>query len=277
MLITPNLYTIHRGQVGSPGPSPEIWHDVLNRVMSPDGCSGGRVQLFDSNDLGAIPTVSGSAFDDVSGQVGVYADIGASLLPSATVPGQIDAVTGATDNNQVLVVGGRNVGATVKMGDGSIAFETRVKLSSLADCAVVAGLISPDVGSNEAILTSEELADTDFVGFHFRANDATPLQACHRANGEAATYVDISKALVADTWVKLGLKVYQRNLNNQNKVEFFVDNVSVGGLTTTVFNGTLFPSAAALAPIVGIRTVAAATKTLSLSFMGCAQDPVNHG
>lgn len=275
--LAPNIYTMVRGQVNEYGPSPAVWGKVLSRLSAPDGCGGGRIRFIESGDVGHVPTVSGSDFDGASGRVGVFADVASSVVPLGTETGVVRVGTGATDNNDVYIATDGNVGASVKIGEGSIAYEARVRLSSLADVGMIAGLAAPDIGDAAMADDTFALADRNFVGFHYIAGAATPLRFGYRASGQTAQYIDVSTTLVAATWVKLGFYIEDNPSSSGDRIAIFVNNVHVASVSKTAFSAATFPSTAALAACLGVKTGAAANKNMDFSFFGCSQSPANHG
>ena len=277
MLYAPNIYTIHRGQKAGEGFNPAVWHDILGRMLAPDGGGGGRYRNIEPAILGFLPTVTTTAYNDMlGGYVGVLADIGASITPSPTLANTSVIATGATSNNEVYIQSDFNKGAAVKVGEGDIAFEARLNPSKVASDSIFAGLAAPGLVAN-AISDAQALSDINAIGFHFRSTDNGNVQFVYRKAGSAAVYIDLGIPLAAAAWVNLGFTIEQEAPQVAKKVRIFVDNEEKASISRADFDGSAFPNTAPLSPSLGLKTSAASNSALSMQFAAAVQAPRNYG
>jgi hypothetical protein len=121
------------------------------------------------------------------------------------------------------------------------------------------------------ILTTGEIADINYVGFHKQDANTTTFDTTYRADTVAAVVVGEAEAtgLTAATWMKVGMK-----FNSDDKVlRFYVNGVELTS-TKTIVNalGTTFPSDVVLGPVIALMVGAGASdNTLDVDWFRIAQ------
>jgi hypothetical protein len=156
-----------------------------------------------------------------------------------------------------------------KAANGGLRFEARLKVSAITNIYLFVGFT--DLGTLEAPIESAGSADTittnatDAVGFMFDTRMSTDNIWLVGVKGDTdATKQDTSQALVADTYITLGLEV-----NSSGAADFYINGAKVGSrmsdaLTTTV----------GLTPTIAAASITTATRTVTVDYVDVAMHRV---
>jgi hypothetical protein len=137
---------------------------------------------------------------------------------------------------------------------GNLSFEARIKASTIADTknGFFIGLAdSTALTATVPITAAGAIADLNIVGFHRLEGDGDQLDCIYKANGvtqvtvqtDALGVAPLSSALVADTYVKVGMRYYPNHYQlGKYWLAFFIDNIYVAGVQVASADGTDFPN-----------------------------------
>ena len=266
------------------GLSPNLWRSVPTELLlcGPDVGAGfglfnhfirfGNTSLYDGHIL--LQTGSGSTIAQITSEAAAPGIVRLSLDGDA-----------ANDETVLQVGNGLDVGPFI-LSSYDFVFEARVRFNSFA---LVADKNSHFIGmatggAAGAAITDKMFADStgalygtnDFVGFQRLYAETTALDAMYQASGQTkvdgAVNTDLNaiETLVADTWVKLGLR-YQAT---PRKLAWFVDGVEVCSIGKTALDAAAFPDATYLQPTIGAKDIAGSSATnmmLDIDWWAAAQ------
>lgn len=206
-------------------------------------------------------------------------------VAAASDVGELAMATTGTDNSESYVQGGIALTGCAKMVTGGLTqvwYETRLKLSSIADQAALVGLVIPGYAT-----TTDALGDDDgvprttlgsYVGFRIVTADPNGWDAVYATAGTALTVHQEAEATdakyvpgastylqnaVADTWVKLGL------YSDGYRCYWFVNGLKVND-TGVALNATNFPDNVNLHALWAIKTGEAVAKTMTVDWVKVA-------
>lgn len=279
MFLNPQaLYTFHRGQDNGTGPSPRLWSRMLGASKhAADGNMRGYFTGDDFRHFGLSTAVSSNVgrYGSENCQYISYEDTGDAIAQVATDRrGVITFTTAGTDNNESWLQpgGAGSVSALISdtAGDDKMQiFECRAKVGTLAECGVFLGLSEESLAAaNTLVDDTGALASKDLIGFHAPlAASTSVLDFVYRKAGQTAqVLIDDVHTLVADTYVKLGF-VYDPYAPRAKRIAAFVNGVEQSTYVTgTLIEAATFPDGEELQPLFGLKTGAAAAKTLSLDW-----------
>ena len=271
-LLSPALFTNHRGQSKADAPSSRIWSRIKGEVVSPDGTGSakGIVSNFQADGCN-ITDGSNATSANVSGY-GAYADATCGVASQADGSGLRLSVTGA--NKEASLVSGNDVGGIGALSlSNTLAFECVVKLTpaTTANFALAAGVIEPGSGGDNAIVdtTGVPKASTDFVGFYVKKDNVIRFGY---VNG-AGTISDVSgatKTIVSGTSYKLGFLIDSNSKDEILKV--FIDGVQVGQKTKAeLLADAEWPDDTNFAAIVAAKSISGSADTADVKFAHCVQ------
>lgn len=142
----------------------------------------------------------------------------------------------------------------ISRAHGGFSGEWRVKFSTITDTknGAFVGLVdSTALTATVPIAAAGTLADLNFVGFHRLEGDGDQVDCVYKANGvtqvtvqaDALGVAAVNSALVADTYVKLGLRYYPRHHQlGRYYMVWFIDNIQVASVQVIAADGTDFPN-----------------------------------
>jgi hypothetical protein len=232
---------------------PSLWD--LYRKRTPNGIvDDGYFRFWDFDDWGATA-------DSVTlkNGFGLHIDTGNSISQVATeVNGVIRLTTTTTDNNSIEVVSGGGDAGCVKVTSASsvaVAFDSRVRFTQVSDtynmlCALIEEGTDAD---NGMISDAGALADKDIIGFRVLEADGDDLEFCHKKAGQTVQATSGLKAILADTWYRLGWLFDPSDSDPAKRLKIFIDDVIVGYVSDTAIAAATFPSGEELALGLGIK------------------------
>lgn len=197
----------------------------------------------------------------------LQADSGASVALRGQNTGRggiLRLTTGATDENEAYIGYGAGVGGITDFNAQvcNMWFEARCRVESIANSGIAwaIGLGEPNMAAANMLTDSTgALADKDYVGFRVLSADGNGLDAVHNtASGggetvhqEEATGI-AAQTLVADTWVKVGLR-YDAG---DDKMYWYVNGqkVNTSGVAESATN---FPDGEELTFFAGLKSTSA--------------------
>lgn len=272
------------GAVGR-GLSPEIWQPwFIGENFSDPSLRG---FFFDDFVEGASwadgDAVKYAIHIDATGSIAACPDVDLSEGEF----GVLRFTTDATDNDQLSMQMGGNLGNVVKIDDtagenGVVAFECRVKVATITtgDLRLFFGLAEAGCSADNGIFAdaAATFADKDYIGFMIKeADGASLVRQFHKASGTADAQ-DTGDDIVADTWVKLGL-LYNPNEADNAKIKFYINGAECTNFgdvrcdATDLADDTNFPAGEELAPIILMKcgATAAATDYLHVDWWAVGQ------
>lgn len=264
------LYTLHQGQVGGRGLSPRVWGKARDQLLSPDGSSP---SFMFGDDFLNHPTVA-AAGTNFNGYA-VAIDTGDTGNPVATeTGGVVRMATAATDNNEIWMTSGGNLGVLGKISDTAAdakltIFEARIRFTQVADNggAVFVGLAEEGLAAaNTKVDDTGVMADKDFIGFNTIHANGDLLSINYKKEGQTQQAVGSGSAIAAATWYKLGF-VYDPLEPTSRRISFFIDNVEqTDYVTGTNIAAATFPDAEELAFLIGIKAGAAGVASVDIDW-----------
>jgi hypothetical protein len=238
----------------SRGNSPQIWKGG-NDALQWESIRNGEVDGYAfREDFDGIKTSAGIGAAEAFWDRGlkVFGDTGGFITAVDQIGGAVKI--GSDGDNEGASVAQFGQPFQISRSYGTFAFEARVKASTIADSknGFFLGLIdSTALTATLPIAAAGTLGDANFVGFHRLEGDGDQVDAVYKANGVTQVTVQadllgvapLSSALVADTYVKLGMRYYPRhNQLGKYYLAFFVDNLLLAGVQVASADGTDFPN-----------------------------------
>ena len=260
----------------SRGPSPNIWGDCpWVEILGQSGQGSGGYCFIDDF-LMAGPTGTVGALADY-GQYVMFGSSGATITYDDEIGGAV-VLTEATDGESVSLTTESHPFRIVA-GAGELWFEARIKVGDIVTTAnsFLIGLMDTTAVTAIVPLTASGVtADINYVGFMQPEGDTTTFNASYKANG--VTEVESNGAigaLVADTYVKLGMKFdpSPATTGTANQVRWYINGIAQAtDKTITAAAGTDFPDDIGLGPVISLAVGAgAATDTLTMDWWRVAQ------
>lgn len=205
---------------------------------------------------------------------------------SATGTVVLKTHTGANDY-AYMIHGNGKAGMLKAVSGGRFWFEARLKVASVADCAIQVGLAlatpSATFAAAGAITNTTGVPSTtngSYILFRTVAADPDMLDCVYATAGTAETVFQAGttglfrdaastvrlQTITADTFVKVGI------YGDGKAAQFFVDGVAVKS-TPVLYNATNFPDGVIFQPFFGIKTFSG-EKTMTIDWNHCAyQEP----
>ena len=110
-----------------------------------------------------------------------------------------------------------------------------------------------------------DMATKDLVGFHQVNGDTTTIDTIHdTATGSLTQVKDAAVTIVADTYVKLGMKFNPTTL----VLTFYKDGVPLAD--TVLASDTNFPDGQEMSPIIGVKSMDATPTFLVVDWIRAA-------
>jgi hypothetical protein len=260
------------------GPSPALWGDCPWLEIEAQVAQGrGGYSFFDdflvggiSGNVGAIAEYQGYNIFGSAGSTITYDDVagGAIILTEDTAD---DSCTITSEQHPF----------SITANAGKFWAEARVKVGDIVTTAnsFLWGLMDTTPPTDAIPLTADGVtADINYVGFMQPEGDTTTYNASYKADGGSITEVEVNGAvgaLVADTYVKLGMKFDPSSAmtGTANQMRFFIDGVPLATDKTIPDNtGTDFPADIRMGPVISMAVGAGtATDTLTMDWWRYAQ------
>lgn len=205
-------------------------------------------------------------------QYASYIDTGVTIKQLATAVGGVIEVAGNdADNDEGSITTGGNTAGFLKVASTSgrpLWFETRVKKASIADNALAffVGLSEEALAAADTLVDNTgEIADKDVIGFQTLHADGDAVLGIYRKQGQTkGTVTGATAAMVADTWIKLGLY-----FDGLTTLTYFIDGLAVGEVTD--IDATTFPDGEELALLWATKVGAAAESKTQMDWWRAAQ------
>lgn len=228
--------------VNARGPSPKIWNDCPVEEFKEVPSKG--AYIFDDFRNSVVLQEEAARTAWTLGLGHIIGDINWSgytetaLIADVALQADNDGVlmldTDGTDDDVVGISTGDNVQGIFRSPEEGVRkkfwFEARIKVNTVTDgdLPFFVGLIAPgNLGNGAPLIAAGALADVDYFGFHVDEADGDAVDIVYNeAASGVAQAVTGQIAIVADTYVRLGLKV--EILGNGMKVRFFKDGVDLG-------------------------------------------------
>ncbi len=268
-LLSPALFTNHRGQGKADGPSNRIWSLVKGELVSPDGQKAAR---------GAVSNYSSDHYDttnataQASDGVEIFGDAGCGAVSQADGSGVLLTCTG-TNLEANIISGGNVAGISTLSLDNVLAYEAAVTLTPAAttNFGLIAGVIEPGSGGNSAIVDSTCLpkASTDYVGFNVKADNSIVFVYQKAAVG-ISTVSGVSQAITSGSTYKLGFVIDPNS--SEERLKIYIDGVQKKALSKATLEGDAnWPDDTNFASILGVKSVSGSASTAKAAFMHCVQ------
>tara|TARA_R100000458_G_C8207791_1_gene196263 strand:- start:42 stop:824 length:783 start_codon:yes stop_codon:yes gene_type:complete len=241
-------------------PSPIIWADCPVREFIE---KGNGVHYFED-------FVAGGAASATAGSFGVFLDASATFTYADEVNGAGVLTEDGTANEGNSLFGAPAF--KVSRDSGTLWFEARVKFDTAAadKQGWFVGLMDATATSEVIPLTAASaLSDHNMVGFHKPEENSAAFDTSYKANGVTAVEVNSNVgALVADTYVKLGMKFDPKD----NLLRFYIngeEQASTKEIPSAA--GTDFPNDVAMKFVVAHLLEAAEARTVTVDWIKVAQ------
>lgn len=256
--------------------SPLLWNDCpIAELLHYE--ADGFFHMDDFNNQGAISTTA------ATGKYASFADAACTITQMSTEKGGVlQLLTSATDNDDVTVTTGGNVGHMCAVSETAgnqynlpLWFECRFKVQHIANTekSIFLGLSAPALASASGIFSdADALSSQNYVGFLQSAAAGATIDAIWRAAGQATvTNLAAVNTMVADTYVKLGFH-YNPNASASKRLTWYKNNVEQSTYgTNTQLTAATFPAAAALTLTAALKSAAANARVLQLDWWALAQ------
>mgnify|MGYP004446606385 CR=1 FL=1 len=188
------------------------------------------------------------------------------VTATAGVSGTLSMVAG-DDSTTTMAVNGTQINGDLnwKANQGELFFETRLKVSAITNIVLFAGF-TDQVAALEmpftlsgTTLTSNA---TNAVGFLFDTGATTDdFWGQGVAADTDASQISTSTAPVADTFIRLGVKVA-----SDGEATYFINGTQVGTAQASAVTATV-----ALAPVIAFFTESAASATATVDYIVVSQ------
>ncbi len=277
-----HLLTNYRGQPSSRGLSPRIWDHIYGSHLTSDGYSMAYFTGDDFRTFGLSTAVSSNVGRYVGDGVQYlsYEDTGGSIAQIATEKfGAITLVTDTTDNdeNWLQPGGAASVMAMIASAAANkqkVAFECRVKVSSIADSTInwFVGMSEEGLAAENTVADAGTLASKDLLGFWVAEADGDAIKYGYRKAGQALQTLGTAAVPVADTYVKLGF-VHDpgSEVPASKRIKFFVNNVELSAyVTDTLLSASTFPDGEELQPLFGHKNGTTTACTMTMDWWAAA-------
>jgi len=268
-LLSPALFTNHRGQGKADGPSNRIWSLVKGELVSPDGQKAARGYVSNySSDHYDTTNATAQSSDGVE----IFGDAGSGAVSQADGSGVLITADG-TNLEANIITGGNVAGIGTLSLDKVLAYEVAVTLTPAAttNFGLIAGVIEPGSGGDNAIVNSSCLpkASTDYVGFNVKADNSIVFVYQKAAVG-ITTVSGVSQAITSGSTYKLGFVIDPNS--SEERLKVYIDGVQKKALSKADLDGDAnWPDDTNFAAILGAKSVSGSGQTAKAAFMHCVQ------
>lgn len=218
--------------------SPGIWHNC-NTNLAKSNPDFGRYDFDDFSWLSYItqPTITTEAF--LSHGYKAFGSAGATVVEAAASPGGAGLALTETDDNQGASISFITNPYKISRSMGRFAMECRWKVSSITnlDGGVLVGMGEPFTGSATVPITAAgAVADQNLVYHRINEADGDQVDTGYKANGVTAVEVgtdqvsttnSASSALVADTYIKTGLKYEPFSQRGNYYLTYYINGIEL--------------------------------------------------
>lgn len=252
--------------------SPNIWSDCPWDQIVTGEINGVAIDYdFMKPPVLVTPTITTQA--NYGDGLKAFGSAGSTLLSGGGAEGgTLAAVSVGTDN---LGVNFATIALPFKIirTYGDFWWETRLKISTITnnDCGVFAGLMEQLTYTVTApIAAAGTLTDNNFVGFHRKEGSGTQMDTVYKCDGvtQVSATDQLSTVLVADTYVKLGMRFNYRDFS----FKFYQDNLQLStSYTIPSAAGTDFPNDVFMGLCFALLCGTGANGTLTVDWVRAAQ------
>lgn len=248
------------------GPSTNVWRGIQFDAIRQGHIPG--IALHD--DFVAGPQVQGGTSVGTIGPYEAYSTAGCSILDGGEQGGTLVFTTDASNEGAAL---GGTTCVQIDTDKGDFAFECRLKKSALTDSKAGFFIGLQDAQTLSAtvpIAADGTLADTNHVGFHNLEADGDTFDTVYKADGvTAVTVAADAVTVVADTYVKLGMRYHSRT----KLLKFYKDGVELAdSVTIPAADGTDFPNDVRMGLVAAILGADTSAPTVELDWWRIAQE-----
>jgi len=278
-MVKLNTTAVYRGKNSDVGQSPRIWGDCPADLLRNDFNAGFICADHFKAFHGSVSSNVGRYFGPDGGYVS-YEDTSCSIAQLATErDGVVRLATTTTDNVEVWLMPGSATSVAALLSDSTLYktwFEARVRFNSITDdkFGFFVGLAEEGLAAADTISDAGALADKDFVGFFRDEADGDQLDTVHNkagAGGVTTVKADAApSALVADTWVKLGL-LYEPEHHDGARITYFVDGVALDDTIDASTFAAGFPDGEELHALFGLKNATNELAQLDVDWWQLAQ------
>jgi hypothetical protein len=266
------LHGKHASDNSGRGPSGAIWGNIPFPESHCDPSTGYGVWDDFVGFNGLLTSTTGDYSSAVA--YNAYQDGSNTIAQIATeVGGVISITTDTTDNDESWLQMGGAAGVFGKIassGGKKLAWETRIRMSTITTRNIFVGLAEEGFAAADAITDAGAMVTTkDFIGFRSLEGDANAFDTVYQKGSQTTGVVDDDAlTAVVTTWYKLGL-IYDPNYYNRNKViRFFVDGVEqADGVASSVIDDATFPDGEELSPVWGVKNGTTAAIVLDIDWV----------
>ena len=205
----------------------------------------------------------------------VISGTSATAAPIQTVPGGVVQLACTNSaNGEAYLGGGIKLGAwgsIITNTPNALWYETRVKVSDITNGVYAFGLAKPSDVAAAMIADTTLVPATTVSAVGFRTLVASPsrLDIFYMDDAAATVYVTGAATLVADTYVKLGIRFNGTYGGTPNMIQFFVNGTEVANTAGTfgvLSSATNFPDSIPLTHFWAAKTNASAALTVSIDY-----------
>lgn len=254
-------------------PSPFIWGDCPWEAIR-SGAVAGYARHWEFDGFKTSTNVNAAEAYWSEG-LKVFGSDGAAI---AAVDQQFGAVSLTSDgDNEGLSIAQFGQPLQIDQGKGKLWFEARIKTSTITDTkhGIFLGLCdSTALTATVPIAAAGTLADLNFVGFHRLEGDGDQIDCVYKANGvtqvtQEADALPTAYVLVADTYIKLGLKYFA---DADYTLRWYANGVKLDEKAIPAADGTDFPNDVRLGWVLAILNATATTPgTTTVDWVRVAQ------
>lgn len=262
---------LYQGDNVSNGPSGNIWHDChwVESLADPGIGYGFHEEFNHFGDPGTLTSIK--EFDGYT----VFAGATGLIVNTEVLGGELNLLTSAS--NEATVIGRDPVYNITSLG-GALWFEARIKVSTVTTnlLGFFVGLMDTTAYTPTIPLTAtSDLGDVNLVGFHRPEANTTAMDTSYKANSVTAVEVNSNVGtLVADTYVKLGLKFTPSDAGAAT-LRFYIDNVlQANKKTIPNATGTDFPADVRMGPVFAVQGVSTPDHSMTIDWWRCFQNRV---
>ena len=267
-LLSPALFTNHRGQSKADAPSPAIWSRIKGEAVSPDGTEAmvGVISNFQGYGVSITGTGSASVGEFQAQTTGTGSD-----AISQTDGSGINLVSALTTGTASLT-SGNNIGGIGTLDlSKSLAFESRVKLTESAanELNLCCGLAEPAIAVGDKCIDTKGSPNSDFVGFVVAADNT--IKFLYQTDNSNRSFVSgVSQAITSGSSYKLGF-VLDSN-SSEERLRIYIDGVQKASVSKATIDGDAnWPDDINIAAQVGVRASSSADQEAKVSFCHCIQ------
>jgi hypothetical protein len=258
-----NLVQVEKG-VSDNGyaPSPSLWKDfrVQDLLRKAPGNDGLFVR-YDFANFRTSTNINASEAYWCNGLKAYGSDGGAI----AALAAQGGGITLSSDgDNEGVAIGSMVFPFQISRSHKKLAFEARIKTSTITDTkhGFFLGLgDSMTLSATVPIAAAGTLATTtNIVGFHRLEGDGDYVDAVYQANTVTPVTVEAdSQVLVADTWIKLGMRYEPSGPEGRYYLRFFANGLRIASVQVASAAGTDFPNDVQLGFVFALLNATAST------------------